>query len=88
MVADKQDQWFAELEKENNERLAQIEQAMLESIELHAIKAERVKNKAEAEERLRMTHPILSFIKRYSVIIIMLLCLCVTFAFNIFMFMR
>jgi len=86
MVADKQDQWFAELEKENNERLAQLEVTMQEEDRLHAIKAEKIRVKAEKAAAFNAKHPKLSFLKRYNVIIMMLLFLSITVAFNVSMF--
>lgn len=86
MVADKQDQWFAELEKENNERLAQLAEEMHSEDKRHAIKAEKIKIKTEAAARFQAQHPKLSFLKRYNVIIIMLLGLAVTAGFNVSMF--
>jgi len=87
MVIDKQDLWFAELEKENNERLAQLEEAMIEENRLHAIKAEEIRVKADKAAKFNAKHPRLSFLKRYNVIIIMLLGLAITVGFNVSMFM-
>ncbi len=87
MVIDKQDLWFAELEKENNERLAQLEEAMIEDNRLHAIQAEEIRVKADKAAKFNAKHPRLSFLKRYNVIIIMLLGLAITVGFNVSMFM-
>ncbi|MFT5805777.1 MAG: hypothetical protein ACI9LG_000014 [Moritella dasanensis] len=86
MVTDKQDQWFADLEKENNERLAQLEQAMLAEDKLNAIKKEQTRIKREVADAFQAKHPRLSFLKRYNVIIIMLLGLFITVVFNVSMF--
>jgi len=86
MVIDKQDLWFAELEKENNERLAQLEEAMIEENRLHAIKAEEIRVKADKAAIFNVKHPRLSFLKRYNVIIIMLIGLAITAGFNVSMF--
>ncbi|QUM81856.1 hypothetical protein HWV01_16980 [Moritella sp. 5] len=86
MVVDKQDLWFAELEKENNERLAQLEEAMIEENRLHAIKAEEIRVKADKAATFNVKHPRLSFLKRYNVIIIMLIGLAITVGFNVSMF--
>ena len=86
MVADKQDQWFAELEKENNERLLQLEQAMQTKDKLHRIKTVKVRKKVDAAANFKAKHPRLSFLKRYIVIIMMLLSLLITVAFNVSMF--
>ncbi|WP_392340958.1 hypothetical protein [Moritella marina] len=88
MVVDKQDQWFAELEQENNERLAELEIAMQEEDRLHAIKSAKIKVKTEKSAAFQAKHPRLSFLKRYSLIIIMLLSLCVTVGFNAVMFLE
>ena len=88
MMPDKQEQWLIELEKENNERLVQLEQAMLDKEKLHLIKTEKLKIKAAATEQFNVKHPRLSFLKRYNVIIIMLLGLLITVVFNISMFME
>lgn len=87
MVVDKQDQWFAELEKENNERLAQLEETMQEDNRLHALKVEKIKLKADSLAKFNAKHPRLGFLKRYNVIIIMLLGLAITVGFNVTMFM-
>lgn len=86
MVADKQDQWFADLEKENNERLAEIEEAMQEENRLHVIKSAKIKVKAEKVAAFHAKHPKLGFLKRYNVIIMMLLSVCITAGFNAAMF--
>ncbi|KXO07120.1 hypothetical protein AKG98_2688 [Moritella sp. JT01] len=86
MVTDKQDLWFAALEEENNERLAQLEQAMLAKEKLHVIKVEKIRKKAEATAKFNAKHPKLSFLKRYNVIIMMLLFLLITVGFNVSMF--
>ena len=86
MVTDKQDLWFTELEKENNERLLQLEQAMQTKDKLHLIKAGKVRKKAEAATDFKARHPRLSFLKRYNVIIMMLLFLFITVGFNVSMF--
>jgi len=86
MVTDKQDQWFAELERENNERLAQLAEEMQTEDNLHAIRAEKIRAKSEAAAKFNAKHPRLSFLKRYNVIIIMLLGLSITLAFNVSMF--
>ncbi len=86
MVTDKQDLWFAALEEENNERLAQLEQAMQAKEKLHVIKAEKIRKKAEEAAQFKAKHPKLSFLKRYNVIIIMLLFLLITVGFNVSMF--
>ena len=86
MVTDKQDLWFTELEKENNERLLQLEQAMQTKDKLHLINAEKVRKKAEAAADFNAKHPMLSFLKRYNVIIMMLLFLFITVGFNVSMF--
>ena len=86
MVTDKQDLWFAELEKENNERLVQLEQAMQTKDKLHRIKTEKVRKKAASAADFNEKHPRLSFLKRYNVIIMMLLFLLITVAFNVSMF--
>ncbi|PKH07708.1 hypothetical protein [Moritella sp. Urea-trap-13] len=86
METDKQELWFAELEQENNERLAQLEQAMLAEDQLNAIKKERARVKALAAAAFKAKHPRLSFLKRYNVIILMLLGLCITVGFNVAMF--
>ncbi|MDX2322339.1 MAG: hypothetical protein QNK26_17270 [Moritella sp.] len=86
-MTDKQDQWFAELEKENNERLAEIEAAMQEEDRLHVIKSAKIKVKADKAAAFNAKYPRLSFLKRYNVIIMMLLSLCVTAGFNAAMFL-
>ena len=86
MVTDKQDQWFAALEQENNERLAQLDQAMQTKNKLHLINAEKVRKKAEAATDFKARHPRLSFLKRYNVIIMMLFFLLITVGFNVSMF--
>ena len=86
MVTDKQDQWFAELEKENSERLLQLEQAMQVKDKLHLIKAEKVRKKAESAADFKAKYPRLSFLKRYNVIIMMLFFLLITVGFNVSMF--
>jgi phenylalanyl-tRNA synthetase alpha subunit len=86
MVTDKQDLWFSELEKENNERLAQLELAIQEKDRLHAVKVEKINKKAETAAKFNAQHPNLSFLKRYNVIIITLLFLFITVVFNVSMF--
>jgi hypothetical protein len=88
MVVDKQDQWLAALEKENNERLAELEEAMQETDRLHVIKSAKIKVKAEKTAAFHAKHPRLSFLKRYNVIIMMLLSVCVTAGFNAAMFLE
>lgn len=85
-MADEQEQWLIDLEKENNERLAQLAEDQLAKDKLHAIKAEEVREKTLAAEKFNIEHPRLSFLKRYNVIIIMLLGVFITAAFNISMF--
>ncbi|CAM2927484.1 hypothetical protein [Moritella viscosa] len=88
MVTDKQDLWFAALEEENNERLAQLEEAMQAKDKLHEINAVKIRKKAKSAAEFKAKHPKLSFMKRYNVIIIMILFLFITVAFNIYMFIR
>ncbi|WP_112714508.1 hypothetical protein [Moritella yayanosii] len=86
MVTDKQDQWFSELEKENNERLLQLEQAMQTKDKLHRINAEKIRKQAGSAADFKAKHPRLSFLKRYNVIIMMLLFWLITVVFNVAMF--
>jgi len=88
MMADDQEQWLIALEEENNERLAIHDKAMRENAKLEVIKAAQAKKKALAADRLKANYPLLSFLKRNSVIITVSIIFFITLGFNIFMFMH
>lgn len=85
---DEQELWFTELEKENSEHMALLEESQRNEATRDAINTQQLKKKTDAAKRLKAKHPVLSFMQRYNVIIILVLLLIITLAFNIFMFIN